>query len=80
MEFRDLKTQYKNLKAEIDERVLSVMERAQFISGPEVKELEQKLAEYVGKHCITCANGTDALELVLLAWGLKGRCGLRTYL
>ena len=71
MEFRDLKTQYKNLKAEIDERVLSVMERAQFISGPEVKELEQKLAEYVGvKHCITCANGTDALELVLLAWGI----------
>ena len=60
MEFRDLKTQYKNLKAEIDERVLGVMERAQFISGPEVKELEQKLAEYVGvKHCITCANGTD---------------------
>ena len=71
MEFRDLKTQYKNLKAEIDERVLGVMERAQFISGPEVKELEQKLAEYVGvKHCITCANGTDALELVLLAWGI----------
>ena len=71
MEFRDLKTQYKNLKAEIDERVLSVMERAQFISGPEVKELEQKLAEYVGtRHCITCANGTDALELVLLAWGI----------
>lgn len=71
MEFRDLKTQYKNLKAEIDERVLSVMERAQFISGPEVKELEKKLAEYVGvKHCITCANGTDALELVLLAWGI----------
>lgn len=71
MEFRDLKTQYKNLKAEIDERVLGVMERAQFISGPEVKELEKKLAEYVGvKHCITCANGTDALELVLLAWGI----------
>jgi UDP-2-acetamido-2-deoxy-ribo-hexuluronate aminotransferase len=47
------------------------MERAQFIAGPEVKELEQKLAEYVGvKHCITCANGTDALELVLLAWGI----------
>lgn len=71
MEFRDLKTQYKRLKAEIDERVLGVMERAQFIAGPEVKELEQKLAEYVGvKHCITCANGTDALELVLLAWGI----------
>ena len=71
MEFRDLKTQYRKLKTEIDERVLDVMARAQFISGPEVKELEQKLAEYVGtRHCITCANGTDALELVLLAWGI----------
>lgn len=71
MEFRDLKAQYQNLKEEIDEKVLSVMQRAQFISGPEVKELEQELAHYVGaKHCITCANGTDALELVLLAWGI----------
>ena len=71
MEFRGLKTQYQNLKTEIDERVLGVMARAQFISGTEVKELEQNLAEYVGtRHCITCANGTDALELVLLAWGI----------
>lgn len=71
MEFRDLKAQYQNLKEEIDGKVLSVMQRAQFISGPEVRELEQELAAYVGtKHCITCANGTDALELVLLAWGI----------
>ncbi|MFA5450388.1 MAG: DegT/DnrJ/EryC1/StrS aminotransferase family protein [Dehalococcoidales bacterium] len=71
MEFRDLKAQYQKLKNEIDEAVLGVMERAQFISGPEVKQLEGELAEYVGvKHCITCANGTDAMELVLLAWGI----------
>lgn len=71
MEFRDLKTQYKKLKKDIDETVLGVMERAQFISGPEVKQLENELTEYIGvKHCITCANGTDAMELVLLAWGI----------
>lgn len=71
MEFRDLKAQYQKLKKEIDEAVLGVMERAQFISGPEVKQLEAELAEYIGvEHCITCANGTDAMELVLLAWGI----------
>lgn len=71
MEFRDLKAQYQKLKKDIDEAVLGVMERAQFISGPEVKQLEAELAEYVDvKHCITCANGTDAMELVLLAWGI----------
>ena len=71
MEFRDLKTQYKTLKKEIDECVIDVMQRAQYISGPEVKDFENRLAEYAGtKHCITCANGTDALEIVLRAWGI----------
>lgn len=69
MQFRNLKAQYTALKPEIDEGIASVLESARFISGPQVKELEEKLAEYVGvKHCITCANGTDAITLALMAW------------
>ena len=71
MQFRDLKAQYIALKAEIDEGINQVIESSQFISGKIIKELENLLANYVGrKHCITCANGTDALELVLRAWGI----------
>ena len=71
MEFRDLKKQYQILKEDIDLKVQSVCASAHYISGPEVKELEEQLAEYVGvKHCITCANGTDALTLALKAWGI----------
>ena len=71
MEFRDLKKQYAVLKTEIDAGIAQVLTSARFISGPQVKELEQKLAEYVGvKHCITCANGTDAITLGLMAWGI----------
>lgn len=71
MEFRDLKKQYITLKKEIDEKVQSVCASAHYISGPEVKELEKQLAEYVGvKHCVTCANGTDALTLALKVWGI----------
>lgn len=71
MQFRDLKAQYAALKPEIDEGIASVLESARFISGPQVKELEEKLAEYVGvKHCITCANGTDAITLALMAWDI----------
>ncbi len=71
MEFRDLKKQYKVLKNDIDKKIESVCESARFISGPEVKELEEQLAEYVGvKHCITCANGTDAISLALKVWGI----------
>ena len=69
MEFRDLKKQYQVLKNEIDAGIAEVLSGARFISGPQVKELEQRLAEYVGvKHCITCANGTDAITLGLMAW------------
>ena len=69
MEFRDLKTQYKKLKPEIDRAVTSVMEASNYISGSQVSELESQLASYVGtKHCITCANGTDALTLALMTW------------
>lgn len=71
MEFRDLKQQYRILKQDIDAAVEKVMTNANFISGREVTELEGRLAEYVGvRHCITCANGTDALQLALMAWDI----------
>lgn len=71
MEFRDLKTQYIELKEKIDVSIAGIMESAQFIGGPVVKELENALAEYVGvKHCITCGNGTDAITLALMTWGV----------
>ncbi len=72
MEFRDLQAQYERYKKEIDEAIQRVLIDANFIEGAEVKELEQQLADYVGvKHCISCANGTEALSLVLMAWGIK---------
>jgi UDP-2-acetamido-2-deoxy-ribo-hexuluronate aminotransferase len=71
MQFRDLKAQYQHLKANIDKGILDVIESSAFILGKPVTELENKLAEYVGvKHCVGCANGTDALQLVLMAWGI----------
>lgn len=71
MEFRDLKKQYQVLKADMDKAVIEVMTDCNFISGRQVKDLEEKLAEYVGvKHCITCGNGTDALSMMLMAWGV----------
>ena len=71
MQFRDLKHQYQVLKPQIDQAVLDVMQSGAFIMGQPVKELEAQLAEYVGvRHCLTCANGTDALTLALKAWGI----------
>lgn len=71
MEFRNLKKQYEVLKPDIDAKIQAVCASAHYISGPEVQELEHQLAEYVGvKHCITCANGTDAISLALKAWGI----------
>ncbi len=72
MEFRDLKAQYLRYKDEIDSAIQRVLNNANFIGGEEVKKLEERLADYVGvKHCITCANGTEAMTLVLMAWGIK---------
>lgn len=69
MEFRDLKEQYRQNKEAIDKAVLSVVNDANFIHGNQVSELEYELAKYVGvKYCITCANGTDALQLALMTW------------
>jgi len=71
MQFRDLPKQYEVLKDKIDAVMVAVASSAHFISGPEVKELEAVLADYVGvKHCITCANGTDAISIALRAWGI----------
>lgn len=72
MEFRDLKNQYKKYKQEIDSAMQEVVTNANFIGGKEVKELEMKLANYVGvKHCISCANGTEAMTLLMMAWDIK---------
>lgn len=71
MEFRDLKQQYQLHKKEIDAAIQTVLSQADFINGGKVDELEKALAEYVGvKHCITCANGTDALQLALMTWNI----------
>lgn len=71
MQFRDLKAQYMALKPEIDAGIQSVIDSSAFILGKSVAELENKLAEYVGKkYCISCASGTDALVLSLKAMGI----------
>lgn len=71
MQFRDLPKQYEVLKEKIDAALKGVASSAHFISGPEVKELEKELAQYVGvKHCITCANGTDAISIAMRAWSI----------
>lgn len=72
IEFRDLKKQYNHYKSEIDNAIANVLANGTYIGGEPVKLLERELADYVGvKHCITCANGTDALSLVLMAWNVK---------
>lgn len=71
MQFRDLARQYQELKPKMDSAMLSVAAGAHYIMGPEVQALEERLAAYTGvKHCLTCANGTDALTLALKAWGI----------
>ena len=72
MQFRDLIKQYQVLKPEIDKAMIETAASGDYIMGKPVKELEASLAEYVSvKHCITCANGTDALTLALKAWGIQ---------
>ena len=72
MEYIDLKAQYKRLKDKIDNNIQNAISNAEFISGPEVKQLEEKLAEYVGrKYCVTCANGTDALTIAMRVLNVK---------
>lgn len=72
MQFIDLAAQYQHLKDKIDARIHKVLDHGHYIMGPEVFELEAKLAEYVGvKHAITCANGTDALTLAMMVLDIK---------
>ena len=71
MEFIDLKSQYLRLKAEIDAGIQGVLDHGQYILGPEVAQLEEKLTVYTGaKYCITVANGTDALQIAQMALGI----------
>lgn len=68
MDFVDLKTQQKRIKATLDTNIQRVLEHGKYIMGPEIKELEAKLGAYVGaKHAISCASGTDALLMALMA-------------
>lgn len=71
IEFVDLKTQQKRIFPELERRMKAVLEHGQYIMGPEVKELEERLAAYVGvRHCIGVASGTDALLIALMALGV----------
>lgn len=71
IEFVGLKTQQARIKGQIDAAIARVLAHGQYILGPEVAELEEKLAMYTGaKYCISCANGTDALQIALMALGV----------
>src|ERR671927_323662 len=68
----DLKRQYQKLKREIDTAVLNVLESCLFINGPQVQSFATSLAQYTGvKHVVPCANGTDALQIALMALDLQ---------
>ena len=72
IEFIDLKAQYADLKQAIDTRLQRVLDHGQYIMGPEVRELEERLESYTqAKHCITVASGTEALLIALMALGIK---------
>ena len=68
----DLQSQYQKIKNVVDEKVLNVMSSAQFINGPEVQNFQKELEQYLDvKHVIPCANGTDALQIALMALHLE---------
>src|SRR5262245_28339139 len=72
IDFVDLRVQYAALRESIDARIQKVLDHCQFILGPEVAELEQQLAAYSGaRHCITCASGTEALLIAMMALDIK---------
>jgi UDP-2-acetamido-2-deoxy-ribo-hexuluronate aminotransferase len=71
MNFIDLQTQYRRIEADVDARIKAVLDHGQYIMGPEIAELEERLAAWVGvKHCIGVSSGTDALLVALLALGV----------
>ena len=68
----DLSAQYGRLSSEIDASIKSVLNSTSFIKGPEVKKFEEELQKYLGcNHVISCANGTDALQIAMMALGLN---------
>lgn len=72
MQFIDLKTQQDKIRSKIDQRIKTVLDHGKYIMGPEVFELEEKLADFVGvKHCIGVSSGTDALLVAMMALGIK---------
>jgi len=72
VQFIDLKTQYERIEADVTSRVNKVLASQRYINGPEVTEVEEKLAEFAGvKHCVSCGSGTDALVISLMAIGLE---------
>tara|TARA_B100000965_G_scaffold138450_1_gene115253 strand:+ start:636 stop:1742 length:1107 start_codon:yes stop_codon:yes gene_type:complete len=71
MEFLDLKTQQNRIRKPLEKRFSAILDHGAYIMGPEVYELEEKLADYCGvKHAISCSSGTDALLIPLMAWGI----------
>lgn len=71
MDFIDLKSQQALIREELDQRIATVLDHGRYIMGPEVKELEEKLADYVGvKHCVSASSGTDTLLIALMALGI----------
>jgi UDP-2-acetamido-2-deoxy-ribo-hexuluronate aminotransferase len=71
MDFIDLKTQYRQLRETMNARIQAVLDHGQYVMGPEVVELEKRLAEYVGvKHCIGASSGTDTLMIAMMAYGI----------
>ena len=72
MQFIDLKAQQARIRPELDRRIAAVLDHGQYVLGPEVRELEERLADYVGvKHCIGAASGTDTLLIALMALGIE---------
>mgnify|MGYP001016232837 CR=1 FL=1 len=72
IEMVDLRSQYERLKADIDNAITGVISSTAFIKGPDVRLFEEELQRYLGnRHVISCANGTDALQIAMMALGLK---------
>ena len=72
MQFIDLKSQYLRIEDLVNENIQNVLSHGRYIFGPEIIELEEKLAGFCGvKHCAACSSGTDSLLMPLLAWDIK---------
>ena len=71
VQFIDLAAQQAKIRDKIDAAIGRVLDHGQYIMGPEVNQFEQDLKDFTGaRHALTCANGTDALTLVMMAWGI----------